>query len=227
VDEATVSSDLRRTHLFAGSTPETLTALSRRTHLRRFGVGQVVFTEGEPSDHLFVIRSGRVRVVVLSPRGDTLTLTVLGAGDVLGELSMIDAGPRSASAEAVEPTELLSIAAADVRAAFAADPALLLAIAEELAGTVRRLSGGAADMVFLDLPRRLAKLVVAQSRTGPDGSVRADLGEGQAGVAARLGVTRQSLNRALGGLVRRGWLSAEGSSYVVRDLGALRRFAES
>jgi CRP-like cAMP-binding protein len=218
---------LRRTELFASAEPGRLARLAERGFVRRFSTGQVVFTEGEPSEHLYVVRTGRVRVLVTSAHGDELTLSVLGPGDTMGELSIIDRSARSASAEAVEPSELLTLPAADVRAAFEADPALLLSVAGELAAIVRRLTGGAADLVFLDLPRRLAKLIVAESRESRTGVIRVEVGMSQAGLAARLGVTRQSLNRALSGLTRRGWLSAAEGGYVVHDLPALRRFADS
>jgi CRP/FNR family cyclic AMP-dependent transcriptional regulator len=174
-----------------------------------------------------VVRRGRVRIFVASPHGEELTLAVLGPGDTMGELSIIDGAARSAGAQAMEATELLTLPAADVRAAFEADPALLMAVAGELAGIVRRLTGGTADLVFLDLPRRLAKLIVAEARRTPDGAIRLEAGMSQSGIAARLGVTRQSLNRALSGLTRRGWISAAGGGYVVHDVAALRRFADS
>ena len=219
--------DLRRSALFGVAGPASLRVLASRAYVRRFAAGQIVFTEGEPSDHLYVVRSGRVRIFVASAHGDELTLTVLTVGDSIGELSIIDEQPRSASAAAIEATELLTIGADSMRAALTADPALLWTVAGELAATVRRLTGSAGDMVFLDLPRRLAKLIVAEATAGNDGALRVELGMSQSGIAARLGVTRQSLNRALTGLARRGWISARGHGYVIEDLPSLRRFADS
>jgi CRP/FNR family cyclic AMP-dependent transcriptional regulator len=219
--------DLRRSALFGVAGPESLRVLASRAYVRRFAAGQIVFTEGEPSDHLYVVRSGRVRIFVASAHGDELTLTVLTVGDSIGELSIIDEQPRSASAAAIEATELLTIGADSMRAALTADPTLLWTVAGELAATVRRLTGSAGDMVFLDLPRRLAKLIVAEATAGNDGALRVELGMSQSGIAARLGVTRQSLNRALTGLARRGWISARGHGYVIEDLPSLRRFADS
>jgi CRP/FNR family cyclic AMP-dependent transcriptional regulator len=219
--------DLRRSALFGVAEPASLRVLASRAYVRRFAAGQIVFTEGEPSEHLYVVRSGRVRIFVASAHGDELTLTVLTVGDSIGELSIIDEQPRSASAAAIEATELLTIGADSMRAALTADPALLWTVAGELAATVRRLTGSAGDMVFLDLPRRLAKLIVAEATAGNDGALRVELGMSQSGIAARLGVTRQSLNRALTGLARRGWISARGHGYVIEDLPSLRRFADS
>jgi CRP-like cAMP-binding protein len=227
LDENTAIDDLRRCVLFAGTETARMRPLASGAFVRRFGAGQIVFTAGEPTEHLYVVRSGRVRIYVASPQGDELTLTVLSHGDSIGELSLVDGERRSASAAALEDTELLAIAADRVKAALVADPALLWAVAGDLAATVRRLTGASADMVFLDLPRRLAKLIVAEARSDGNGSLLAELGMSQSGIAARLGVTRQSLNRALNGLVRRGWIRPHGRRYVVEDLPALARFANS
>ena len=227
MDEHSAIEDLRRSALFADTEMSRLTLLASQAYVRRFAAGQIVFTEGEPSEHLYVVRTGRVRIFVASAHGDELTLTVLAGGDSIGELSVIDEQPRSASAATVEASELLTIRADHMRAALTADPALLWSVAGELATTVRRLTGSAADMVFLDLPRRLAKLIVAEASTGVDGSLHVELGLSQSGVAARLGVTRQSLNRALMGLARRGWISVHGHRYAINDLTALQRFADS
>jgi CRP-like cAMP-binding protein len=224
---ADVVADLRRTALFAGVDPARLAPLAGRAFLRRYAAGQVVFTEGEPSEHLFVVRSGRVRVLVQSVHGDQVVFAVLGPGDTLGELSVIDGQARSASAEALGELQLVALPADEVRAALRADPALALAAAAALAATVRRLTGSTADLVFLDLPRRLAKLLLAEARAGRDGALRVDPGMSQSGLAARLGVTRQSLNRALGGLARRGWVRHDESGYLLVDPAALRRFAGS
>jgi CRP-like cAMP-binding protein len=225
VDE--VVADLRRTTLFAPARTETLRPLAARAFVRRFAPGQVVFTEGEPSDHVYVVREGRVRVLRQSVHGEQVVLTVLGPGDSLGELSMIDGEPRSASVEALTAVSLIVLPTADVLDVLRADPDVLLAVAAQLAATVRRLTGGTADLVFLDLPRRLAKLLLTDARDDPPGPPRVDPGMSQSGLAARLGVSRPALNRALGSLARRGWIQSDNGGYLLRDAAALRRFAES
>jgi CRP-like cAMP-binding protein len=227
VTQADVLAELRRTALFAGARDDQLRPLVDHAFTRRLAAGQILFTEGEPSDHVYVVRSGRVRIVVSSPHGDELTLSVLGPGDTFGELSVIDGGPRSATAEALGAVELLAVGAAEARQVLEREPVLLLAAAQELAATVRRLTGNAGDLVFLDLPRRLAKLLLGEATPGKNGRPRAMIGMSQSGLAARLGVTRQSLNRALTGLVRRGWIATEGADVVLLDPAALRRFADS
>lgn len=207
--------------LFRGAPEGDLEKVAALASTRRLRRGQLLFSEGEASDHLFVVVSGRIKVLLSSPRGEELILTVVGPGDALGELSVLDGQPRSATAEALDDTELLVLPAAGLRDLLAGSPPLALAWAQELAGTVRRLTGSTGDLVFLDLPRRLAKLLL------DDGGDPVDLGMSQGDVASQLGVTRQSLNRALSSLQRRGWLSVEGPLIRLQDRGALQRFAGS
>ncbi len=207
--------------LFAAAGPGELGTLTAASFPRRLGKGQVLFVEGERSDHLYIVVSGRLNVLVGSPHGGELLLAVLSVGDSVGELSMLDGGLRSATAEALDEVNLVAIPADAVRAVLATSADLALAWAQDLALTVRRLTGSAADLVFLDLPRRLAKLLVAA------GDSEVDLGMSQSEVAARLGVTRQSLNRALSGFTPRGWTRVDGSTVRLSDRAALARFAGS
>jgi len=147
--------------LFAAAGPDALSTLRAASFPRRLGKGQVLFVEGERSDHLYIVVSGRLKVLVGSPHGGELLLAVLSVGDSVGELSMLDGGLRSATAEALDEVNLVAIPADAVRAVLATSADLTLAWAQDLALTVRRLTGSAADLVFLDLPRRLAKLLVA------------------------------------------------------------------
>lgn len=222
-----IADELEQISLFAGLDPTEIAALAQHAFARRLGRGQILFTAGEPSDHLFLVRSGRLRVLVTSAQGEELVLSVIGPGEALGELSVIDRQPRSATVEALEPAELIALAGDDVRVLLDANPVALRAVALALAAGMRRLSTTAADLVFLDLPRRLAKLLLTESRSRADGTIESRLAMNQTGVAARLGVTRQSLNRALSALSHRGWITIEGTTVRLDDSAALARFADS
>jgi CRP/FNR family transcriptional regulator, cyclic AMP receptor protein len=218
--------ELGRISLFAGLDQGELAAIARNAFVRRIGRGQILFSQGEPSDHLFLVRSGRLRVFVVSSHGEELVLSVSGPGSALGELSVLDREPRSATVEALEPAELIAVPGDDARALLETSPKALRAVAVALAAGMRRLSGTAADLVFLDLPRRLAKLLLAEAVTRPDGTIESRLAMSQTGVAARLGVTRQSLNRALSALAQRSWVTVDGATIRLDDVAALTHFAE-
>lgn len=223
----TVAQELASVDLFEEVKPPLLEALARHASVRRIAAGQVLFVQGDPSEHLILVRSGRLRVLVSSDRGDELVLALLGPGETLGELSVIDELPRSATVEALDASTLVLLPAAEVRTVLTQSPPALIAVARQLATEVRRLTGNAADLVFLDLPRRLAKHLLSLPRSVGAGIRIADLGVSQSGLAAQLGTTRQSVNRALAQFVQRGWIEVDGTRVVIRDELSLRRFSGS
>jgi CRP-like cAMP-binding protein len=223
---ADFAGELARISLFAGLDQAELAAIARHAFVRRLARGQILFSQGEPSDHLFLVRSGRLRVYVASTHGEELVLSVSGPGAALGELSVLDREPRSATVEALEAAELIAVPGDDARTLLETNPKALRAVAVALAAGMRRLSGTAADLVFLDLPRRLAKLLLAESVARPDGTLESRLAMSQTGVAARLGVTRQSLNRAMAALAQRSWITVEGATVRLDDVAALTRYAD-
>ena len=198
-------------------------ALADQAFPRHLSRGQVLFLQDERSDHLFLVERGRLKVTVSSPRGQELLLQVVGPGGALGELSVVDGLPRSATATALDDLALWCVPAVAVRELLARSPTLCLAVAEDLAAQVRRLTGSSADLVFLDLPQRLAKLLVAlDAGEGPPGLA----GMAQTDIAAHLGVTRQSLNRALSRLHDAGWIDVRRDGLVVRQPRELSAFAD-
>ncbi len=210
-------------NLTSGADGPAVDRLAHAAHTRRLARGQILFVAGEPTDHLYVVAAGRIRVLVTSPNGDSLVLAVLGPGETLGELAILDGGPRSAGAEALDPVELAAVPAAAVLDFLGSHPDAVLAIARDLAGTVRRLTGATADLVFLDLPRRVAKMLLDAA---PPPSTKAALRMSQSELAALLGATRQSVNRALGLLQRRGWITAQADgAFRLLDRAALERYA--
>lgn len=217
--------DVRGVPFLARLGDEVCERLAAISFVRKLAREQVLFVQGEPADHLFIVISGRLRVLVTGPRGDELVLALVGPGESIGDITLIDGGPRSATVDAAERCELRALPMDEVRARVTANPQALLWLAQGLVSDLRRLTGTSADLVHLDLPRRLAKLLLAEAHTAADGQLSVDLGMSQAGVAARLGVTRQSLNRAVMRLTDRSWIRTEGAHVVITDLAALTRYA--
>jgi CRP/FNR family cyclic AMP-dependent transcriptional regulator len=186
---------------------------------RRLKRGQILVREGQTSDLLFVVLSGRLKVMVGSARGEALGLAVVGPGEVLGEFGAIDSRPRSANVEAIDAAHLICIPADAYRALLEASPAVSLALAEELAARIRTLMGSAADLVFLDVPRRLAKLLLAAPATE-------GLTLSQTDIAEQLGSTRSSVNRALTMFQRQGWVETTRHCTTVVDRDGLEAFGE-
>ena len=159
---AELTAILRQTDLLGALPAADLAAIAAAARLRTVRRGQVVFSAGDPGDTLIVVVSGRVKVVVRSADGAELTLTVIRPHGVFGELSVVDSGPRSADAETLEESQLLLIPRETIQRACAQQPALAQALTGSLAATLRRLTEATSDLVFLDLPRRVAKVLLSQ-----------------------------------------------------------------
>jgi CRP/FNR family cyclic AMP-dependent transcriptional regulator len=213
---------LRRTSLLASVSDADLAVLAGASRTRSLRRGQVVCTAGDPGDTLIVVISGRLKVVTRSADGAELTLTILGPGTTLGEVSVADGGPRSADVETLADCQLLLIPRERVRDVCARVPAAALALAASVAATVRRLTDATADLVFLDLPRRIAKVLLSQPRD-VGGVISPQLTQEQfAHLAAG---TRQSVNAALRGFEKRGWIVVNGRDLTVRQPEMLAHFA--
>ena len=219
---ADVKSILRRTDLLRSAPDEVLDAVATASRLRVFRRGQVVFTRGDPSDTLFVVISGRVKVVVRSADGGELTLTIIQPGGVFGELGIADGGPRSADADALDECQLLLVPLETVQGICAREPPVVQALLNSTTATLRRLTEAASDLVFLDLPRRVAKVLLSLPRGG-DGVIRPALSQEE--LAHQAGGTRQSINATLRGFERRGWIEVHDRAVTIKEAPALRRFA--
>ena len=219
---------LAQTRLFGGLDASALATLAAEGHERSYKRHAPIFHEGEPGDAFFVIMSGAVKVYVTSAQGAEMVLTTVRSPGTLGEVSLFDEGPRSASAEALEPVRLLTFARSTVLGLAARDPRISEALLRAVGDLLRRLTTQAADLVFLDLEGRVAKLIAdsAEARGRPDAdSLVLDLGFTQGELASMVGGSRQSVNQILGALEGRGFLEVDRDTIVVKDLAALRRRA--
>lgn len=219
---AEVTDVLRGTDLLGSAPAADLEAIAAASRSRAFRRGQVLFTSGDPGTALIVVISGRVKVVVRSADGGELTLTVVAAGGVLGEPGVADGGPRSADAEVVEDCRLLFVPREVVQDLCGRAPSVAQALARSLAGSLRRLTEDTSDLVFLDLPRRVAKVLLSQPR-GADGVIGPKMTQEE--FAHRVGGARQSVNAALRGFERRGWIQVRNQAVTVKQAAALSRFA--
>jgi CRP/FNR family transcriptional regulator, cyclic AMP receptor protein len=219
---------LRRTRLFAELREETLRALADRSIERSFPRHGRLFYQGDPGSALFVLASGLVKVVVTSEEGEEMVLVTLGPGEAFGELSIVDGGPRSASAEALEPTVALMITREVLLDLATRDPGLTDALLRTLGALLRRLTEQASDLVFLDLPGRMAKLLAglaAEHGSATADGIELDASLTQTDLAGMVGASRQSVNQILQGFARRGYLQVRGRRIVIHRLDLLRRRA--
>ena len=214
---------------FSGLDAASIDRVGRGMRTRRFRRGEVIFHLGDPGDALFIVTSGAIKIMLPSDTGDEAILATLRAGDVFGELALLDGAPRSATAVALEPSETLILPRAQFRELLATEPAIRDALLASLAAELRRLTNHVEELHFLDitgrLASRLARLATEGGRTQSDGSIRLPSPLTQGDLAAMIGCTRQSVNKLLGMFTDDGLIRLDRESIVVLDLEGLTRTA--
>jgi len=199
-----------------------LRALASHGRARRYPGGATIFREGDRGDSLHVVIEGSVRITVVSSKGEEATVALLGPGEFVGDLALLDGRPRSANAVASEATKTLVVTREDFRRWLAERPKASFALLEALSLRVRRTDEVLADLTFLDLPRRLAKRLVslAAERAGDGRGVKLRIT--QAELASMLGVSRESVNKQLNDFEGRRWVALGRGSVTVLDDHGLR-----
>lgn len=216
-----MASMLRTVSFLARASDDGLARLAGHSIVRHFERGSFLFRSGEPAERIYVIQRGRVAAMVSSPDGAKLTFHLAEAGECAGFSALLDPLGHQASAHALSQVEAVVIPAADCLELISAEPRVALDYARELTSVIRILNESIADLVFLDLERRLARtLVEAPSR---DDIVWLPVSQGE--LAARLGSARQSLNQALARLAHRGFVRIESPQRIrITDRAALAAF---
>ncbi|MEN9923539.1 MAG: hypothetical protein RIS09_1053 [Actinomycetota bacterium] len=214
--------------LFAALDAEAADSLKASMKEYRARRGDVIFVEGEPGDTLFVIAEGKVTLGHSAKDGRESLLAVLGPGEMFGELSVFDPGNRTATATALTDVSVMGLSREVLRNWLIARPEVSLKLFQALAQRLRRTEGAMADLVFSDVPGRIAKAILELSDkfgvTNDEGLfVPHDLTQEE--LAQLVGASRETVNKALAEFASRGWLKVEQRSVTILDLERLRRRA--
>ena len=216
---------LAATTLFRVLDEDALAEVAERSVSRRYRKGSILFVEGEEGERCFAIVSGTVKISAYHADGREAVLAVLGPGDVFGELALFDRAPRSADASALEDAELLSLDRSGLNAAIVAHPQIATGLLRVLGRRLRQANEAFQDIAFFDVPgrvaRRLADLADAHGVEVDEG-VMIDIFLSQESLAQMVGATRESVNKALALLKRRGLVARAGKRYYVSDVAKLR-----
>ena len=209
-----------RAPLFAGLRRQAAMTLVNQMAPIRLGRGKRLFTESEPGDRLYVVREGKVKLVRRSSDGRENMLTLVGPGEMLGELSLFDPGPRTSSATAVTDAVVLELDHDQLTDWLNQHPSVALHLLQALARRLRRTTEARADLVFSDASGRVARaLLDLADRFGEpmDDAVRVTYDLTQTELAQLVGASRETVNKALGEFAQRGWLVREPRSVLLLD----------
>ncbi len=219
---------LSRAPLFQALDEEGAQALRAGVAEVRLARGDRLFDEGDSGDRLYVILEGKIKLTRAAADGRENLLSVLGPGEMFGELSLFDPRPRTASAVAVTDARLAALAHDSLRNWLTGRPDVAMHLLRALAQRLRRANDVMADLVFTDVPGRVAKaLLDLADRFGeqqPEGlQVHHDLTQEE--LAQLVGASRETVNKALADFAARGWLQLSAKSVLILDAERLARRA--
>jgi len=186
--------------LFSSLDEKELELLLGTTTTKRLKAKEVLFRKGDPGNQLYGILSGSLKVMATGTDGKDVMFTLMGPGEVIGEISILDGGERSASAAAVEPTELMTLHRRELIPFLEQHPAATIGLASVLAARVRRLSERAEDRQTMPLPARMAKRLISladQYGKHPIVGGPVEIRLPQQDLADLVGTTRESVNKQL------------------------------
>jgi CRP-like cAMP-binding protein len=188
--------------------------------------GSILFTEGDEGDHLYVILEGKIKLGTSSGDGRENLLSILGPGEMFGELSLFDPNPRTSTATAVTDAKLLSLGQAKLIPWLTENPRVSLNLLASLAQRLRRTNEAVGDLVFSDVPGRVAKsLIDLGERFGKQTDegllVNHDLTQEE--LAQLVGASRETVNKALADFAGRNWLKLDGRAVLITDFERLSK----
>jgi CRP/FNR family cyclic AMP-dependent transcriptional regulator len=223
-----VNDVLGKLPLFAALDDDANVALRVAMRHEHFSRGDVIFDEGDAGTKLFAIIEGKVKLARTAPDGRENLQAVLGPGEMFGELSLFDPKPRTAGAVALTDTVLASLAHEELRQWITGRPDVAVQLLQALAQRLRRTNDVLADLVFSDVPSRVAKALLGLADrfgqpTNEGIHVAHDLTQEE--LAQLVGASRETVNKALADFSARGWIRIESRAVVIRDVEGLTRRA--
>jgi CRP/FNR family transcriptional regulator, cyclic AMP receptor protein len=198
------------------------------THSVQLHKGERLFDEGDLGDRLYIVLDGKVKLTRTAPDGRESLVSVHGSGDMFGELAMFDPTYRTSSATAVTDTRLATIAHEDLREVLTSRPAVAMLLLKSLAQRLRRATQANTNLIFTDVPGRVAKALLELSdKFGrpTDQGIQVDHDLTQEELAQLVGASRETVNKALADFASRGWIQLAAKSVLLIDPERLRRRA--
>ncbi len=217
---------IRRAPLFTALDDASASSLRASMDSVKISKGGILFKEGDEGEHVYVIVDGKLKLGTSSGDGRENLLSILGPGEMFGELSLFDPGPRTSTATAVTDAKLLSLSHEKLIPWLGENPNVSLQLLARLAQRLRRTNEAVGDLVFSDVPGRVAKaLIDLGARFGKQTDeglfVHHDLTQEE--LAQLVGASRETVNKALADFAGRGWLRLDGRAVLITDLDRLEK----
>jgi len=192
---------LKQVSIFNGLNDEEIHDLISVAKKRTFRSGEVIFHRDDPGQVLYIIKEGKVKICLISPDGQEISLVVFGKGEYFGEFALLDGLPRSADAIALEKVECYTLQRSDFHNVIMKNPRIAIQIMEILCERLRRTDQQVEDLIVLDVYGRVAKklLELAETHgTKQEDGILINVRLTQQELAAMVGASRESVNKVLG-----------------------------
>ena len=220
------SSYLKQVSLFASLTDEDVAQLMTAARKRTFRSGEVIFHRDDPGQVLYMIKEGKVKICIISPDGQEISLAVLGKGEYFGEFALLDGLPRSTDAVALEKVECYTLQRSDFHNAIMKNPKIALQVMEALTKRLRNTDNMVEDLIFLDVYGRVAKKLLELADTHgvkTDDGVRIDVRLTQQELASMVGASRESVNKVMGYFTEKDFISTDKHRITLHRISDLKR----
>jgi CRP/FNR family cyclic AMP-dependent transcriptional regulator len=218
---------LRKHPIFSDLAPDALDQLCRYAQPTSLKRGATLFAKGDPGHSLYAVISGTVKISVSSPDGRNAILNLIGAGEVFGEMSVLDGRVRSTDATANTNCEILVIDRRDFLPFVHSQPALAMKFIELLCERLRWTSDQVEQIILQDLPGRLASALLGLTEKRKLESANRTIAITQQEISEMVGMTRESINKQLRAWAARDWLRLEHGAIVVLNADPLRELVEA
>lgn len=205
---------LSNVSIFAELTPGDLETLSRHVVVRKHPKNVIVIAEGDTSDSLYVINSGKVKIYLNDESGKEVILNIQGEGEHFGELALLDEEPRSASVMTLEPTSLAVIRKSDFQQCVLDNPAMALRLLQTLSRRVRDLSDSVRNLALHDVYQRIAHILQQLAEENDDKFVIRQRLTHQ-DIANMVGASREMVSKIMKELVIGGYITNEAKQITI------------
>ena len=213
---AVSSAMLRSVPLFASFPEEPLRLLATVVARRSATRGSIIMAAGDPTDSLYIVISGRLKVMMSDADGKEVILSILGPGEFFGEMGLIDDSPRSASVVAIEPCELLCITRRDFKKCLAENFDMAMAVMRGLVRRLREADRKIGSLALLDVYGRVARLLLDMSET-VDGQKMVTKRLPKQDIAKMIGASREMVSRVMKDLQLGGYIEVQGAKILLRE----------
>ncbi len=220
------TSYFKQVPFFADLPEEEIQVLSSATKRRTFRAGEVIFHRDDPGQVLYMIKEGKVKICIISPDGQEVSLAVFGKGEYFGEFALLDGLPRSTDAVTLEKVECYTLQRSDFHNTIQKNPKIAILVMEALSKRLRNTNQMVEDLIFLDVYGRVAKklleLAEAHGVKTEDG-VRIDVRLTQQELASMVGASRESVNKVLGYFTDKNFISTDKHRITIYNTNDLKR----